>query len=75
MPRPIPHQAFKDAPPVATSPAVQCEGKRRYESPHAANKAQRRGGRKFRLYRCPHCHGWHFSGSVSPGTIRKRAKK
>ncbi len=44
-------------------------GKKSFPTPQAANDtAQRirtRGAYKAKVYKCPHCDGWHLSGHTS----------
>jgi hypothetical protein len=44
---------------------ADCASKRRYESPQEAQKnskaARRKRDARLRVYRCPHCAGWHLT--------------
>ena len=44
---------------------ADCESKQRYDSPTEAEKqvkvARRKRDQRLRVYRCPHCMGWHLT--------------
>lgn len=48
---------------------ADCSSKRRYLSPQEAEKnakvARRKRNERLRVYRCPHCAGWHLTKKLS----------
>lgn len=49
-------------------PAVNCEGKVRFDAPDLARAAAHRQshnkGARSAPYRCPHCRGWHVGARL-----------
>ena len=47
---------------------ADCDSKRRYVTPQEAERsaktARRKRDEKLRVYRCPHCQGWHLTKKI-----------
>jgi DNA-directed RNA polymerase subunit RPC12/RpoP len=48
---------------------ADCGSKRRYKTPAEAERqskvARQKRDEKLRVYRCPHCAGWHLTSKLS----------